>query len=75
MAITLHTNFQFGTYENDRNTFIKQRENEVLASPTSSPARIQQQLRPHFDGKRSLAIGYGLWKKRGHSTFPGSLTN
>jgi hypothetical protein len=60
MSITLHTNFQFGSYESDRNAFIKQKENDVLANLNSAPARIQQQLRPHFDEKRSLAIGYGL---------------
>jgi RTX calcium-binding nonapeptide repeat (4 copies) len=60
MLMTLNTNFESGSYAGDRNNLIKIRENEVLATPTSSSANIQLQLRPHFDGKRSLAIGYGL---------------
>ena len=60
MLLTLNTNFSSGSYVGDRNALIKARENVVLANPNNAPARIQQQLRPHFDGKRSLAIGYGL---------------
>lgn len=58
--LTLHTNFQFGSYVGDRNDLIKHRENDVLADPNSKPTNIQRQLQPHFDEKRSIAIGYGL---------------
>ena len=53
--ITLHAAFGLGSYEADRNQLIKLRENDQLLLKGDL-----SQLRPHFDNKRSLAIGYGL---------------
>jgi Ca2+-binding RTX toxin-like protein len=58
--LTLHTNYQLGSYENDRTDFLKQRENNVLANPKTLPSVRALQLAPHFDGKKSIAVGYGL---------------
>jgi len=53
MALTnLHTNWDFGSYYNDRDHLIKQRENPDLASDLISG------LTPYYDG--SIAIGYGF---------------
>lgn len=52
--VTLHTLFRLGTYEADRNDSIKNSENRFLVRGDLS------QLRPHFDEKRSIAIGYGM---------------
>jgi hypothetical protein len=52
--IALHTTFRLGTYEADRNDPIKKSENQFLVQGDLS------QLQPHFDKKRSIAIGYGL---------------
>ena len=65
MLTFLNTNCRFGTYSEDRNNLVKRRENDVLADPSRIQASkrqqaIQDQLRPHFDKKNSLAIGYGL---------------
>jgi hypothetical protein len=52
--ITLHTNFQLGTYEADRTNLLERIENlELLRDDLS-------QLRPHVDRKNSIAIGFGL---------------
>ncbi len=60
MALTgLNTNWGSGFYLNDRDVFIKDRENYRLAHGTSFSG-----LRPHFDGRDdgrgSIAIGYGF---------------
>ena len=52
MALTgLHTNWDNGSYANDRNSTLKQNENPLLANNDLS------YLRPYYDG--SIAIGYG----------------
>ncbi|MDA8338471.1 MAG: hypothetical protein M0Z70_04130, partial [Nitrospiraceae bacterium] len=52
MALTnLHTNWENGSYANDRNKFLKEKENPNLAGGGSYG------LTPYFDG--SIAIGYG----------------
>ncbi len=53
MALTgFHTNWQEGSYEDDRNDFLKRNENIFLYRGNL------QYLRPYYDG--SIAIGYGL---------------
>ncbi|ULA62144.1 MAG: Lysozyme (modular protein) [Nitrospira sp.] len=60
MALTLHTNYQFGSYLSDRERLLKSRENpNLLSASLSSKIRLSQ-LNPIFDGKDSLAIGYGF---------------
>src|SRR4030066_2421371 len=52
MALTgLHTNWENVSYTTDRNQFLKEHENPILAGGGSYG------LTPYFDG--SLAIGYG----------------
>lgn len=56
MALTgLHTNWDKGSYFDDRNWFFKQKENAPLANGTDLSG-----LRPHWDGGSSIAIGYGF---------------
>jgi len=60
MALTgLQTNWQNGSYLNDRDRFIKENENLGLANGSDLSG-----LRPHFDGRDdgrgSIAIGYGF---------------
>ena len=53
MALTnLHTNWDFGSYYNDRDNYIKSRENPILFGGNTSD------LTPYYDG--SIAIGYGF---------------
>jgi Ca2+-binding RTX toxin-like protein len=59
MALTgLHTDWEYGSYFNDRDWFIKVKENAPLANGDLSG------LHPHFDGRMdgrgSIAIGYGF---------------
>jgi hypothetical protein len=56
MSLTLHTNYTFGSYLADRTEELKLRENPDLKKLTGDP----RQLRPHFDGNNSLALGYGF---------------
>jgi hypothetical protein len=60
MALTgLHTDWEYGSYLNDRDWFIKVKENALLANGTDLSG-----LHPHFDGRTdgrgSIAIGYGF---------------
>ncbi len=56
MSLTgVHTNWENGSYINDRNQFIKQRENDDLANDTNV-----LEVRPHWDHGNSIAIGYGF---------------
>lgn len=52
MALTPHTNWQYGSYLADRAQFIKALENPLLAGGNTF------YLRPYYDG--SIAIGYGF---------------
>jgi len=54
--LTVHTNYEFGGYSDDRADLLKRLENPTLKrNPT-----LASQLKPHFDGKDSLAMGYGV---------------
>lgn len=54
MALQLHTIFQSGTYSGDLTEFLKDVENAGLRRG------VLAQLRPQFEGGKSIAIGYGL---------------
>jgi|CXWL01.1.fsa_nt_gi GH24 family phage-related lysozyme (muramidase) len=56
MLTNLHTTFQFGSYLADRTDLLQQRENPDLKRSPTNPVF----LRPDFDGKDSLALGYGF---------------
>lgn len=56
MLTNLHTDFQFGSYLADRTDLLKRKENLALKTSPNNPAL----LGPHFDGKDSLALGYGF---------------
>ncbi len=56
MALTgLHYDYD-RNYVHDRDTFLQLRENRDLAEGRN----LQTALRPHFDGVRSIAFGYGF---------------
>ncbi len=59
-TLQLHTTYTNGDYHSDLVALLKPEENAVLASPNATPTQIAAQLKPVFDGVRSIAIGYGL---------------
>jgi len=56
----LHTNWNNGSYEADRNKHIKEKENSLLYNSRNSktPEKLQN-LNAHNDGANSIAFGYG----------------
>lgn len=61
MALTgLHTDWQEGSYQNDRTLFVKQKENDKLLKGTDlSGLRPHQDSIPNQNPNWSIAIGYG----------------